>query len=80
MIEDKEQFILLKTIKGIKENVDKMYTLGNDDLQFMRDEFLGYLRHDYCYPDKLSNGCRNLPYCKVFVGRSLQCLVVVQKK
>ena len=44
MIEDKEQFILLKTIKGIKENVDKMYTLGNDELQFMRDEFLGYLR------------------------------------
>jgi hypothetical protein len=28
----------------IKDNVDKMYTLGNDDLQYMRDEFLGYLR------------------------------------
>ena len=44
MIPDKDHFILLKTIKGIKDNVDKMYTLGNDDLQYMRDEFLGYLR------------------------------------
>jgi hypothetical protein len=44
MIGDKDHFILLKTIKGIKDNVDKMYTLGNDDLQYMRDEFLGYLR------------------------------------
>ena len=44
MIPDKDHFILLKTIKGIKDNVDKMYTLGNDDLQNMRDEFLGYLR------------------------------------
>jgi hypothetical protein len=43
-ISDTDQYILLKTIKGIKDNVDKMYTLGNDDLQFMRDEFLGYLR------------------------------------
>jgi len=44
MIPDKDHFILLKTIKGIKDNVDKMYTLGSDDLQYMRDEFLGYLR------------------------------------
>ena len=44
MIPDKDHFILLKTIKGIKDNVDKTYTLGNDDLQYMRDEFLGYLR------------------------------------
>jgi hypothetical protein len=44
MILDKDHFILLKTIKGIKDNVDKMYTFGNDDLQYMRDEFLGYLR------------------------------------
>jgi hypothetical protein len=44
MIPDKVHIILLKTIKGIKDNVDKMYTLGNDDLQYMRDEFLGYLR------------------------------------
>ena len=44
MISDTDQYVLLKTIKGIKENVDKMYTLGNDELQFMRDEFLGYLR------------------------------------
>jgi hypothetical protein len=44
MIPDKDHFVLLKTIKGIKDNVDKMYTLGNDELQFMRDEFLGYLR------------------------------------
>jgi hypothetical protein len=44
MIEDKDHYILLKTIKGIKDNVDKMYTLGNDELQFMRDEFLNYLR------------------------------------
>ena len=44
MIPDKDYFILLKTIKGIKDNVDKTYTLGNDDLQYMRDEFLGYLR------------------------------------
>lgn len=44
MIPDNDHFVLLKTIKGIKDNVDKMYTLGNDDLQFMRDEFLGYLK------------------------------------
>jgi hypothetical protein len=44
MIEDKDHYILLKTIKGIKDNVDKMYTLGNDELQYMRDEFLEYLR------------------------------------
>jgi UV DNA damage repair endonuclease len=43
-ISDTDQYILLKTIKGIKDNVDKMYTLGNDELQYMRDEFLGYLR------------------------------------
>ena len=24
--------------------IPKMYTLGNDDLQYMRDEFLGNLR------------------------------------
>jgi hypothetical protein len=44
MIRDEDHFILLKTIKGIKDNVDKMYTLGNDDLQYMRDKFLGYLQ------------------------------------
>jgi hypothetical protein len=44
MIPDNDHFILLKTIKGIKDNVDKMYTLGNDDTQYIRDEFLGYLR------------------------------------
>ncbi|HET7284663.1 MAG TPA: hypothetical protein VFI70_08250, partial [Nitrososphaeraceae archaeon] len=44
MISDKDHFALLKTIKGIKDNVDKMYTLGNDELQYMRDEFLGYLK------------------------------------
>jgi len=43
VIPDKDHFVLLKTIKGIKDNVDKMYTLGNDDLQYMRDEFLDYL-------------------------------------
>jgi hypothetical protein len=43
-ISDTDQYVLLKTIKEIKDNVDKMYTLGNDELQFMRDEFLGYLR------------------------------------
>ena len=43
-ISDTDQYVLLKTIKGIKDNVDKMYTLGNDELQFMRDELLGYLR------------------------------------
>jgi UV DNA damage repair endonuclease len=44
MISDTDHFALLKTIKGIKDNVDKMYTLGNDELQYMRDEFLGYLK------------------------------------
>lgn len=44
MISDTDHFALLKTIKGIKDNVDKMYTLGNDELQYVRDEFLGYLR------------------------------------
>jgi hypothetical protein len=44
MIPDRDHFALLKTIKGIKDNVDKMYTLGNDDLQYVRDEFLGYLK------------------------------------
>jgi hypothetical protein len=36
--------VLLKTIKAIKDRTDKVYTLGNDDLQNMRDEFLGYLQ------------------------------------
>ena len=44
MIPDKDYFNLLKTIKGIKDNVDRMYALRNDDLQYMRDEFLGHLR------------------------------------
>ena len=43
-ISDTDQYVLLKTIKEIKDNVDKMYALGNDELQFMRDEFLGCLR------------------------------------
>jgi hypothetical protein len=44
MIPDKDHFVLLKTIKGIKDNVDKMYTLGNDDTQYVRDQFSVYLR------------------------------------
>ena len=44
MINDKDHFVLLKTIKGIKDNVDKMATLGNDDTQYMRDQFLEYLK------------------------------------
>jgi hypothetical protein len=43
MISDADHFVLLKTIKAIKDRTDKVYTLGNDDLQNMRDEFLGYL-------------------------------------
>jgi hypothetical protein len=42
-ISDSDHFILLKTIKGIKDNVDKMATLGIDDTQYVRNEFLGYL-------------------------------------
>ena len=42
-ISDTDHFILLKTIKGIKDNVDKMATLGNDNAQYMRDTFLDYL-------------------------------------
>jgi hypothetical protein len=41
MISDADHFVLLKTIKAIKDRTDKVYTLGNDDLQNMRDEFLG---------------------------------------
>jgi hypothetical protein len=40
---DSEHYTLLRIIKGIKDNVDEMYTLGNDDTQQVRDEFLGYL-------------------------------------
>jgi hypothetical protein len=29
---DSDRFVLLKTIKGIKNNVDKMATLGYDDV------------------------------------------------
>jgi len=43
MISDADHLVLLKTIKAIKDRTDKVYTLGNDDLQNMRDEFLGYL-------------------------------------
>jgi hypothetical protein len=43
MLSDADHFVLLKTIKAIKDRTDKVYTLGNDDLQNMRDEFLGYL-------------------------------------
>jgi hypothetical protein len=39
----KEKFVLLKTIKGIKDQVDKMATLGNDDTQYCRNEFIDYL-------------------------------------
>jgi hypothetical protein len=44
MLSDADHFVLLKTIKAIKDRTDKAYTLGNDDLQNMRDEFLGYLQ------------------------------------
>lgn len=43
MISDADHFALLKTIKAIRDRTDKVYTLGNDDLQNMRDEFLGCL-------------------------------------
>ena len=42
-VSDADHFILLKTLKTIKDKVDKMYTLGNDDTQYIRNEFLGYL-------------------------------------
>ncbi len=38
-------FVLLKTINGIKDRIDNMYSLGNDDTQYVRNEFLEYLRH-----------------------------------
>jgi hypothetical protein len=44
MIDDKSHFILLKTISGIKENVDKMATLRNDDTQYVRNRFLESLQ------------------------------------
>jgi hypothetical protein len=44
MLSDSDHFVLLKTIKGIKDNVDKMATLGNDDTQYVRNEFLVYLQ------------------------------------
>ena len=40
MISDADHFVLLKTIKGIKDNVDKMYILGNDDTQYVRNDVL----------------------------------------
>jgi len=44
MISDTDHYVLLKTIKTIKDKIDRTYTLGNDDLRAMRDEFLGYLQ------------------------------------
>ncbi|HET7149222.1 MAG TPA: hypothetical protein VFI73_12060 [Candidatus Nitrosopolaris sp.] len=44
MINDKDHFTLLKTISGIKENVDKMATLCHDDTQYVRNEFLEYMQ------------------------------------
>ena len=41
---DSDRFVLLKTIKGIKNNVDKVPTLGYDDTQYIRNEFSGYLK------------------------------------
>ena len=41
---DSHRFVLLKTIKGIKDNVDKMATTGYDDTQYIRNEFSGYLK------------------------------------
>lgn len=41
---DSHRFVLLKTIKGIKDNVDKMAPLGYDDTQYIRNEFSGYLK------------------------------------
>jgi hypothetical protein len=41
---DSDRFVLLKTIKGIKDNVDKVPTLGYDDTQYIRNEFSGYLK------------------------------------
>jgi hypothetical protein len=41
---DSDRFVLLKTIKGIKDNVDKMAALGYDDKQYIRNEFSGYLK------------------------------------
>jgi hypothetical protein len=41
---DTEHYVLLKTIKTVKDKTDRTYTLGNDDLRAMRDEFLGYLQ------------------------------------
>jgi hypothetical protein len=37
-ISDKEHLVLLK------DNVDKMATLGNDDSQYLRNQFLDYLK------------------------------------
>jgi hypothetical protein len=41
---DSDRFVLLKTIKGLKDNVDKMAILGYDDTQYIRNEFSGYLK------------------------------------
>ena len=41
---DSDRFVLLKTIKGIKDNIDKVPTLGYDDTQYIRNEFSGYLK------------------------------------
>jgi hypothetical protein len=41
---DTEHYVLLKTIKTVKDKTDRTYTLGNDDLRAIRDKFLGYLQ------------------------------------
>jgi hypothetical protein len=60
MISDADHFVLLKTIKAIKDRTDKVYTLGNDDLQNMRDEFLVYLQQLVAVVNKLHKEEKNV--------------------
>jgi hypothetical protein len=58
---DSDRFVLLKTIKGIKDNVDKMATLGYDDTQYIRNEFSGYLKQ----PVDVVNTLHSIPVKRV---------------
>ena len=44
MISDKDHFVLLKTLAGIREEVHKPNCYGNDDLKDMRNAFLGFIQ------------------------------------
>ena len=49
-LNDKDHFVILKTISGINEQVHKTNCYGNDDMKEMRNNFNGMLEQllDVC--------------------------------